>query len=59
MYFLIYLSQIYNCQNCQNLKRKYEKSINEIEQMVFLANYSQNSSFNEKKVKFKDGKIVN
>ena len=50
LYFIV---NVFSNEKIQNLKRKYEKSINEIEQMVFLANYSQNSSFNEKKVKLK------
>ena len=46
LYFIV---NVFSDEKIQNLKTKYEKSINEIEQMVFLANYSQNSSFNEKK----------
>ena len=48
LYFIV---NVFSDEKIQNLKTKYEKSINEIEQMVFLANYSQNSSFNEKIIK--------
>ena len=48
LYFIV---NVFSDEKIQNLKKKYEKSINEIEQMVFLANYSQNSSFKEKIVK--------
>ena len=48
LYFIV---NVFSDEKIQNLKTKYEKSINEIEQMVFLANYSQNSSFNEKVIK--------
>ena len=44
LYFIV---NVFSDEKIQNLKTKYEKSINEIEQMVFLANYSQNSSFNK------------
>ena len=45
LYFIV---NVFSDEKIQNLKTKYEKSINEIEQMVFLANYSQNSLFSEK-----------
>ena len=48
LYFIV---NVFSDEKIQNLKTKYEKSINEIEQMVFLANYSENSSFNEKIIK--------
>ena len=48
LYFIV---NVFSDEKIQNLKTKYEKSINEIEQMVFLANYSQNSSFNEEIIK--------